>query len=42
MALSPKYGAFTGETPAPMLKDFGLEWTLTGRCRDMRGRAVDT
>lgn len=30
VALSPKYGAFTGETPAPMLKDFGVGWTLTG------------
>ncbi|KAK8800682.1 hypothetical protein WA158_000007 [Blastocystis sp. Blastoise] len=24
------YGAFTGELSAPMIKDFGLEWTLTG------------
>jgi len=31
VANEPKYGAYTGELPAPMLKDFGINWTLTGK-----------
>jgi hypothetical protein len=31
-ALTAKPGAFTGELPAPLLKDFGLDWVIIGRC----------
>ncbi len=31
-ALTPKPGAFTGELPAPLLKDFGLNWAIIGAC----------
>jgi len=30
VAKSPVPGAFTGEIVAPMIKDFGLEWCITG------------
>jgi triosephosphate isomerase len=31
-ALTVKPGAFTGELPAPLLKDFGLNWVIIGDC----------
>ncbi|CAN0079658.1 unnamed protein product [Ascophyllum nodosum] len=30
VAKTPKPGAFTGELCAPMVKDFGIEWVITG------------
>lgn len=30
VAKTAKHGAFTGELCAPMVKDFGLEWVITG------------
>jgi hypothetical protein len=31
VAREGKAGAFTGELPAPILKDFGLTWVITGQ-----------
>jgi len=35
--IQTKYGAYTGELPACMLKDFGLGWTLTGHSERREG-----
>lgn len=29
-ALTDKAGAFTGELPTPLLKDFGINWVIIG------------
>jgi triosephosphate isomerase len=43
VAKSPVPGAFTGEIVAPMLKEFGINWTLTGHSerRAMEGETSE-
>ena len=38
VAREAKYGAYTGELPAVMLKDSGINWTLTGEILRRRSR----